>query len=181
MNKKHFLPACLITLMGILVTYQTALAHEHIIVGDYEIVVGWASEPPVARQANAVEIRVSNTSTGEPVGDVTALTVAISYGGQSKTLTLQPLGTDSPGEFVAPIVATRPGRYTLSLGGMLGDAAVDAEVELEEMQPADTIEFPSAGSTAQGSGRDWLVWVSMLTGLVGVGLGVVSLRKTNSR
>lgn len=181
MNKKHFFSACLITFLAVLVTYQTALAHEHITIGDYEIVVGWASEPPVARQANAVEIRVSNTSTGEPVEDVTALTVAISYGGQSKTLTLQPLGTESPGEFIAPIVATRPGQYTLSLGGMLGDTAVEAEVELEEMQPADTIEFPSAGSTAQGTGRDWLVWVSLLTGLVGVGLGAIALRKTGSR
>lgn len=182
MNKKLFVSACLMILIALLASYQTVLAHETITVGDYEIEIGWANEPPVVGQQNAIAVNVSDTSSGEaqPVEDVSSLTVTISYGGQSKTLTLEPLGEDTPGQFVAPILPTVPGQYAITLGGKLGDTAVDAQVEPEEVQPADTLQFPSAENTQQraGSGlNDWLTWLSLLIALVGIGLGVVALRK----
>ena len=102
--------------------------------GDYEIEIGWVNEPPVAGQLNGIEISVSNTSTGEaqPVEDVSSLTVTISYGGQSKELTLEPLGEDTPGQFEAPILPTVPGQYTIAFGGQLGDTAVDAKWNLRK-------------------------------------------------
>ena len=60
---------------------------------------------------------------------------------------------------------------------------MDAEVELEEVQAADAVQFPRAASitypnqdTATGT-VDWLVWLSLLLGLAGVGLGAIALRK----
>ena len=182
MNKKLFIQACLLAMIALLTSYQTVLAHEHITVGDYELEIGWVEEPPIVGQQNAILVIVSNTSGGEaqPVEDVSSLVVTISYGGQSKTLTLQPLGEDTPGQFVAPILPTVPGQYTVTLGGTLGNTAVEAEVEPEEVEPADTLQFPSVESSEQSasSGRsDWLIYMSLLIGLIALGLGVIALRK----
>ena len=181
MNKELFITACLITLIALFTSYQTAFAHESITTGDYEIEVGWLNEPPIVGQQNAIVVNVSNTSGGEaqPMEDVSALTVTVSYGGQSKALTLQPLGEDTPGQFVAPILPTIQGQYTLTLGGKLGDTDVNADVEPEEVQSADILQFPSIQSAQQSAATDWLVWLSFLVGLIGVGLGVTALRKTH--
>lgn len=99
-------------------------------------------------------------------------------GDQSKVLTLQPLGEETPGQFVAPILPTIPGQYTLTLGGKLGETDVSVDVEPEEVQPANTLQFPVVQSAQPEGGRtDWLIWFSFLVGLIGVGLGVTALRK----
>jgi hypothetical protein len=180
MHKTSFIIACLMALLALLISHQTALAHETITVGDYEIEVGWVNEPPVAGQQNAIAINVTNTSSAEPVEDVSSLTVTISYGDQSKELTLEPLGEDTPGQFQAAILPTIPGQYTVTLGGQLGETAVDAHAEPEEVAPADTIQFPaaeSAGQSANAGAAAWLTWLAVLLGLVGIGLGVTALQK----
>ena len=181
---KKLVPAFLIVFLFLLINHQRVLAHESVTVGDYEIEVGWVNEPPVAGQLNGIEIHVSNTSSGEhePVEDVSSLTVTVSYGGQSKELTLEPLGEDTPGQFQAAMLPTIPGQYTIIFGGQLGDTPVDAHVEPEEVASADTIQFPGSypAPETQSANRGvdaWLVWLSLLIGLIGVGLGVTALRK----
>jgi hypothetical protein len=174
------------SLVGILVFFslilnvKAALAHESITVGDYTLEVGWLSEPPVVGQQNAIVVNVSTTSDEKPVEDVSALTVTISYGGQDKTLTLQPLGEDTPGQFVAPILPTVAGEYSVIFGGMLGDTAVDAETHVEEVQTADTLQFPSVASAEQSADLgaiNWLIYLSLLIALIALVLGVMALRK----
>jgi hypothetical protein len=182
MSKKIYIPTCLIVLIALLFSYQSVLAHESITVGDYEIELGWVSEPAIAGQQNAIAINVSNTSGAEaqPVEDVSSLTVTVSYGGQSKELTLQPLGEDTPGQFAAPILPMVAGEYTIKLGGTLGETAVDVEVHPEEVLPADTLQFPSAESSEQSASAgitNWLIYLSLMVGLIALGLGVIALRK----
>jgi len=181
MNKKLLITACLLAMIALITSYQTVLAHEHITVGDYEISVGWLNEPPVAGQANGIEIGVTNISTGEeqPVEDISSLTVRISYGGQNRELAVEALGEDNPGQFVAPILPTIPGQYTLTFGGQLGDTPVDAEVEPEEVAPADTIQFPAVESSVQSADlgmMNWLIYLSLLVGMIALVLGVMALR-----
>jgi hypothetical protein len=180
MNKKPFISACLLALIALLLNIQPALAHETITVGDYSIEIGWLNEPAIAGQQNAIVVNVSTTSDEQPVEDVSGLTVMVAYGGQEKTLTLQPLGEETPGQFVAPVLPTIAGQYTVKLGGTLGDTPADAEVEPEEVQPADTLQFPVMQPTPQAPSNemgDWLTWLAILLGLVGVGLGVTALRR----
>jgi hypothetical protein len=184
MNKKLYLLAGLMALIALFATYQSAFAHETITVGNYEIEIGWVNEPPTVGQQNAIVVNVSDTGSGEgqPVEDVSALTVTVSYGGQSKALTLQPLGEDTPGQFVAPILPSVPGQYTISLGGKLGDTDVNAEIQPEEVQSADTLQFPSVDSAQSGvdSGiANWLIYLSLLIGMIALVLGIMALR--NSR
>ena len=182
--KKASYRAGFMALIALILNFQVVMAHESITVGDYEIELGWASEPPVAGQPNAIEIHVSNNSTGEaqPVEDVSSLTVTISYGGQTKELTFEPLGDHDPGHFEAAIVPTIPGKYTVHFGGALGDTPVDAEAEPEEVQPADTLQFPSLDSAQPESGgfglTEWLAIAGLVSGLVALVLSLFNMRKS---
>jgi hypothetical protein len=180
MNKKRFWLAVLIALMTLLLNSQPALAHESITVGDYTLVVGWLNEPPVVGQHNAIVVEVSTTSDEQALEDVASLTMTISYGGQDKTLTLELLDEHAPGQFAAPIIPTVPGQYTIHFGGTLGDTAMEADVEPEEVQPADTLQFPSTAPQAQSADlgtMNWLIYLSLLIGLVALVLGVMALRQ----
>lgn len=182
MKKRFFLTAYLIALIALSTTYSIVFAHESIAVGDYTLEIGWLSEPPVVGQQNAIVVNVSTTNDEQPVEDVSNLTVTISYGGQDKTLTLQPLGEDTPGQFVAPILPTVPGQYTLNLAGKLGDTDVKVEVQPEEVQAADVLQFPSVASASQNADlgvMNWLIYLSLLIGMIGLILGVMALRKSS--
>jgi len=182
MKRTHFITACLITLISLFAGYQVVLAHESITVGDYTIEIGWVSEPPIVGQQNAIVVNVSTTSDNEPVEDVFGLTVAVSYGGQNKILTLQPLGEDTPGQFIAPILPTVPGQYTVNLGGKLGDTDVKADVQPEEVEAADVLAFPAAAASDQSANpgtASWLVYLSLLIGLIALVLGVLAFRKAS--
>ena len=181
MNKKIILSACLFVLIALLTGTQTVSAHETITAGDYEIEIGWLNEPPIVGEKNAIVLNVSDTSGGQSVEDISSLTVILSYGNQRKPLTFHPLGEDTPGQFMAPILPTVPGEYEVIVSGSLGDTAVDAQTHVEEVQPIDTLAFPSVDSATQPAGTDWLVWLSILIGLIGVGLGVMALRKASLR
>lgn len=184
MNRKKLGIAGLISLLALALNFQLALAHEHVAVGDYEIEYGWLNEPVIAGQMNAFIVNVSDTSSGEaqPVEDVSGLTVTVSYGGQNKILTLQPLGEDTPGQFVAPVLPTIPGQYTLIFGGKLGDTDVNnVEVEPEEVETADALLFPNEPSAEQSADTgmmNWLIYLSLLIGLIALVLGVMGLRKS---
>jgi hypothetical protein len=171
-------------------------AHQTITAGPYAIEYGWLSEPPVVGQSNAIVINVSQENasgaTSQPAQgsatpavpkqiDISGLKVEVTYGGQSKFLTLQPLGEDTPGQFIAPILPSIPGTYTLRLSGTLGETPVQAEVQPEEVQPAASIQFPQSSSTdANGGGTNWLGLAGVVLGAIGTVLGALALfrRKT---
>ena len=181
MNKKLSLSAFLIAIIALLASYQIAFAHESITVGDYTLEIGWLSEPPIVGQQNAIVVNVSTTKDNQPVEDISGLTVTVSYGGQNKTLTLQPLGEETPGQFVAPILPTIPGQYTIDLGGKLGTTEVKADVQPEEVQAADVLQFPSVASADQSASLatlNWLIYLSLLIGLIALVLAVMALRKS---
>jgi hypothetical protein len=176
-NKKYFIFTCVLVLLALLSNTQTAFAHTSVTSGVYTIEIGWVNEPPVVGQQNAVVVNVSTTSDQKPVEDVSGLTVTVSYGDQNKLLTLQPLGEDTPGQFVAPILPTVAGQYTISLGGKLGTTNVSVSVEPEEVQAADTLAFPLF-DIKPGVSTDWLAWLGVLLGLIGIGMSVTAMRKT---
>jgi len=183
--KKHTLwLAAFIALIAFILNFQIVLAHESITVGDYTIELGWLSEPPIVGQQNAIVINVSTTSDGQPVEDVSTLTMTVSYGGHNKTLTLEPTDEHLPGQFMAPIIPTVPGQYTVVLGGKLGETTfVDVSMEPEEVQPAETLQFPlepnttSSGQSADLGTMNWLLYLSLLIGMTALVLAVMALRK----
>ena len=180
MKKRIVWLACLLAGIALIRNFQSALAHEEITVGDYTLEIGWLSEPPVVGHQNAIVVNINTTADQQPVEDVSGLTVTVSYGGQEKLLTLQPLGEDTPGQFIAPMIPTVPGEYTIKLGGYLGDTAVDTSVQPEEVWAADTLQFPTEASseTSTDTGMtNWLVYLSLLIGVIALVVGVLALRR----
>ena len=181
MHKSNLWLAFLFVWTALILNVQTALAHESITVGDYTLEVGWLNEPPVVGQHNAIVVNVSTTSDEQPVEDISSLTLTISYGGQEKLLTLEPFDEHSSGEFMAPILPTVAGEYSVSFGGMLSDTAVDAETHVEEVQPAETLAFPNVDTTDQENSSpgttEWLAIVGFVSGLAGLGLSLVNMRR----
>lgn len=180
MKKKNLMLAGLISLVSLLLTVQIVLAHESVTAGNYEIEYGWINEPPIVGQRNAFVINIADTTAEGADIDVSNLTVKVSYGGQSKDLELQPLGEDTPGQFVAPILPTVAGVYTLELGGKIGDTDVSISVEPEEVESADALQFPSVGQEAQSAGlgmSNIFAIAGFVFGLGGLVLGFVAYRK----
>ena len=180
MNKKIFAITGLIVLIALLVNYQNVSAHQGITVGDYELEIGWVIEPPLVGQQNAIVVNVSNSNGGEALSEedvIEELTVTISYGEQGKLLTLQPLGEDTPGHFVAPVLPAVAGQYLLILGGELGNTDIDLQMVPEEVQSIETLQFPSAENIQQKSSIDWFPWLGIIPGFIGVGLSIIALRK----
>ena len=77
-------------------------------------------EPPVVGQRNAIVVNVANNTSADAQVDVSKLTVAVSYGGETKDLTLEPLSEDAVNQYIAPILPTVAGQYTVQLRGQVG-------------------------------------------------------------
>src|SRR5215207_7342630 len=100
-------------------TVSEASAHEHREVGDYEISFGWQVEPAFSGVFNGPEITITDTSTDEPVvGAEETLTLTVSFGPESKVLTLEPAWNE-PGHYVTFLTPTRPGDYEFELSGTI--------------------------------------------------------------
>jgi hypothetical protein len=170
MRPKPLLAASLILIAAIVSSYQYVSAHTTVTVGDYEIEVGWVDEPPVVGQQNDIVVNVSNTKDESAVVDISNLTVAVTYGGQTKTLALQPLGEDTVNQYIAPILPTVAGQYTVQLRGQIDTTDVSTDVSPEEVASADTLQFPAAESAGAqaSSGLGWSDWLSILGAICGV-------------
>lgn len=125
----------------------TADAHEIVTIGDYWLKIGWLSEPPLVGEKNAVLIVAANAETSAMVEDLSTINISISAGGRSQGLRMGPMGQDAPGEFVADLIPTVRGVYTLELRGTLGDERVNVDVDLDEVQDAGSVQFPERSAS----------------------------------
>jgi hypothetical protein len=186
MNKKILFSASFLALLAVMLTVGIALAHTTVHAGNYEIEVGWLDEPALVGQRNAVVVNVLDTTDEEKEVDVSKLQVNVTYGGETKPLTIQPLSEDAKNQYIAPILPTIPGEYTVQLRGKIGDTDVNLDVQPEEVAAADTLAFPSAPAAGQrGAGGglrlgDWIAIGALVIALAALVLGVIALRKTRS-
>jgi hypothetical protein len=158
--------------------FTLASAHQTVTVGEYDVEYGWYSEPAVAGQPNAVVLNLNLTGAAKPADvDTSGLKVEVLFGGQSKMLSLQPLGEDTPGQFVAPVTPMRPGTYTIHLSGQIGKTTFNNDVVPEEVQTADLVQFPvPQAATADPLGMaGWLGILGIILGLLGILLGLMAL------
>lgn len=185
MKKKKVWLAGLAVFLALALNVQLVFAHESVTVGDYTFEIGWLDEPPITGQRNAVVLNIYETSGTEekPVEDVSRLSLNIAYGGQTKHLELQPLGEDTPGQFISPIVPMIAGEYTVNVTGTLGDTDVNVEVNPEEVQATDALDFPADAQRSASESKDaqlglvgWLAIAGLVSGLAGLTLSLVNLR-----
>ncbi len=159
-------------------------AHTTVTNGPYNVEIGWLDEPPIVGQMNAIIMNLSSSDgSSTPVtASISGLTLTVSYGGQSKVLTLQPLGEDTPGQYVAPILPMVAGLYTVDVNGTLEATNVKVEVKPEEVQAPDSVQFPNATTASTGSGfglPGWLASGGAVIALVALVVAVLGQRKSH--
>jgi hypothetical protein len=138
----------------LLATTVPALAHEHRQVGSYSFVVGWKSEPTYTDSRNAVQLFLSD-SKGKPVTDLgETLKVEVIFTSDNSKMPavgLEPAfgeGFGTPGEYNAPLIPTRPGKFTFHFTGSIKGQAVDqsftsSATGFDEAKDASTIQWPA--------------------------------------
>ena len=186
MRRKLFLATCLFVLASLFFGVRPVSANTTIQIGEYNVEIGWLTSPPIAGQQNGIVVNVSSRddpdSDENGTIDVSALKVAVLYGGETRTLTLRPLGENTFGQFVAPILPTRPGQYTVRLSGNLGDLKnISGEVQPEQVVATNVLQFPQAAPAQSQAGSfgliGWLAVIGMVSGLAGLLVAVMVLRK----
>jgi len=144
---------------GLLLTSSlAALAHEQRTVGTYQFTVGWLHEPAYSDEQNAVQFLLAD-SKGNPVTDLgDTLKVEVVYGNQKMTpMTLNPTfdpdtGLGKPGEYLAALIPTLPGKYTFHFTGTIKGQTVDQSFTsgpntFDEVKDPTSVEFPAQDPT----------------------------------
>jgi hypothetical protein len=128
-------------------------AHEARRVGPFDLVVGWANEPAYAGFGN--EVFLSIEERGRPEEDAD-LDVVVAFGGRAAQARSEPMpmdpAFDRPGEYLAYVIPTRPGRYSFHITGTIEGLSIDETFTSGDdtfddvSNPAD-IEFPAQDPT----------------------------------
>jgi hypothetical protein len=199
-----------LALLAMLLVPLVASAHQTTTDAGYNIEYGWVNEPVIINQPNAVVINITPVVTGTatttdttatpPDVDVSGLVISASYGGQTKTLKLQPLAENTPGQFVAPMMPTVAGQYTIQLSGKIDGKDIQTiQVQPEEAQTPDVVQFPKAADAtaaliaqltaaqaqataaqAQAGTAQTIAIVGAVLGLFGTGVGVYGMMRKSS-
>lgn len=185
-------------LLAVLAVPLLASAHQTTHDAGYDIEYGWVNEPVIINQPNAVVINITKSVTATTTTtdttpanvDVSGLVIQASYGGQSKTLALQPLAENTPGQFVAPMMPTVAGQYTIVLSGKIdGNPIQTISVQPEDAQTPDVVQFPIvadanaavssqlAAVQAQGGTTQVIAIAGLVFGLIGTAVGVFALMR----
>lgn len=129
-----------------------ALGHEQRDSAGFQLVVGWGDEPAYTGLRNSVQVTISEAD-GAPVTDAAgSLEVEVSKGTDRMTLPLEGNlgegGLETPGDYRAWLVPTRPGTYTFRVIGTIRDQPVDepftsSEDTFDEVRDVASIQFPA--------------------------------------
>ncbi len=184
MSRKLMSVLAVALLLTMLLAPAIVSAHETIQVNGYDVDYGWLNEPVIAGQANAIVLNISKPAAAATADvDVSNLKVEVIYGGETKALTLQPLGEATKGQYMAPLTPTRAGQFTVRLSGKIDQTDITpVEVQPEEVQPVDVVAFPKAeddedsDSDALGL-AGWLGIGGIVLGLAGVAMGGLALAR----
>lgn len=160
-----FVPAVLAVGALVLTSAGGVSAHEHRVVGDYELEVGFLNEPALEGQLNALFFGVRYFEGGVPQGDEAegeeeggepvegldgSITAEVLVGGGAgrKTLELEPLAGE-PGVYVGSFVPTLAGEYTFRITGEIDGTPVDETFEsgpnrFSSVEPLAEYAFPAS-------------------------------------
>ena len=183
----------LITLAALWLPSIPVQAHGHTHVGDYELVIGFRSEPVYQGEPNGLDLSVTNRETGESVNGLEeTLQAQIIFGSRERELNIEPqFGRE--GAYTAPVIPTEAGDYTWRIFGTIEGTPVDISMTsspdtFSSVEPKSSVAFPAVepssmelseqSAAAAGTARTALVaaLVGIVLGAAGLVFGFLSLR-----
>ena len=147
-----------ISLVLLIALAATASAHENREVGDYELTVGFISEPALINEPNGLDLRVQvgTEDDGAPVeGLQETLQAEVTYAGETKPLELRGR-FGQPGAYTSDIFPTAEGAYTFRIFGTIEGMEIDESFTsgpetFGEVESTGDIAFPAVGTSADDS------------------------------
>ena len=130
MKLRWFFRRAVVLLAGLvfLLPAASASAHGHVMVGDYELEIGFRNEPALQDELNGLELAVQNTKTSGPVtGLEDTLQAEIIFGASSRVLKIEPV-PDEDGAYTAAFIPSEVGDYTWHIFGKIEDTPVDVSM-----------------------------------------------------
>jgi hypothetical protein len=123
-------------------------------VADYNVEVGFGTEPAYAGVTNSVQLIITNN--GQPVTNANGLKVAVGTGdAEPKPFPLEPYWGDDfgqKGDYRAFFIPTAPGAYTFKVTGTLGGKKVDESYTsgkdgFDEVTDPAEVQYPAPEPT----------------------------------
>jgi len=161
-----FIALSLIALLLSTGIVSQAFAHTTREIEQYEIEVGWGTEPPVVGFRNDFVFQISEPgeNPGLKVGVTNAfknLEVTAKYGGVTKVLDI---GSDPrPGHYLSHVIPTKTGSYSIHLKGEINGVSVDIEIPVEDVESTSVLDFPPTSGSS--SDQDVLALKSAVSSL----------------
>lgn len=127
------------------------LAHGERAVGQLSFTVGWANEPALVGQPNAVQLFIERD--GQPVeGAEDSLNVTVSLGDETTDRLKLRTVFESPGEYRSDLIPTVVGGYTFHFRGTVDGDAIDESFTspkdgFDEVSGTSDIAFPDRAPT----------------------------------
>lgn len=124
------LAALAVIVFTLALSTTSAAAHERRTVGQYQLVVGFLTEPAYAGQPNGLDLRVSDTRTNQPVeGLEKTLKAEVTYGGLAPLALTITARFGQAGAYGGQFVPTKSGTYIFHLTGKIGTQDIDEKFE----------------------------------------------------
>lgn len=136
-----------------------AFAHTTVEVEQYEIEVGWGTEPPVVGFRNDFVFQISEPgeNPGLKVGIKNAfknLQATAKFGGVTKVIDI---GSDPrPGHYYSHVIPTKTGSYSIHLQGDINGVPVDEDIPVEDVESTAVLDFPPTSSSSSDQDVDVL-------------------------
>ena len=144
------LAAAFVVASSLLVSAGTAAAHERRMVGPYQLVVGFLSEPAFAGNSNGLDLRITDTRV-TPARAVEGLEATLAATVQSGGLAPMPLKITArfgtPGAYNGNFVPTAPGVYVFQITGKIESLDVSEKFEsgpgrFNDVESTTALQYP---------------------------------------
>jgi predicted secreted protein with PEFG-CTERM motif len=117
--------------------------------------IGWLHEPPLVGDLNEIDVYVYNGTddTAPPIANTAMnnMTVNIQYGGQTKTLSLDP-SDDTPGLYISALTPDQLGTYNVIIQGNIAGVNIPSTTyPMQEVEAKDKYYFPPMTASMAGS------------------------------
>lgn len=125
--------------------------HSTVNVEQYQIEVGWATEPSIVGFRNVITFEINQVDSGNIKSGVTNafknLQAIAKSGGITKTLDID--SDPIPGHYFSNIIPTKIGTIEIDLKGEINGVAVDVSVPLEDVENTALLDFPPTTSSSE--------------------------------